>query len=434
MPARWKSNGPHVWERGAGQARRAGRAGKAKQTDERGFEVRSSRFSELRTPNPELRIAPVALGVPIARLRGIMSEQQGTQATRSLCDELQITAEELQSRLAFLSFDAQDGRNLVEIREVISSRIDEMIGAFYDHLLQFEELRGILSDPTLVERLKGSQRRYMLSLGQSADCVEYAEGRLRIGYTHERVGLKQKWYLGAYSKLFELIVRRLTTRYAGDAGRLSSLILTLNRILTLDEIFVVETYYQATMQRLEGSLEKLNEAHRQLIEISRLDPLTQVSNRRALLESLELELRRSHRYHHPFAFLFLDIDHFKEVNDRYGHAFGDKVLQRIVGVARGQVRPPDIIGRYGGEEFAIGLVECSQEGAVRIAERIRLRIAEASIQWEQNVASVTVSIGIAMLTPDVDRVETLMNRADRALYEAKAKGRNRVEVCTGASA
>jgi diguanylate cyclase len=369
----------------------------------------------------------------VARLKVRMAEQQGTQATRSLCDQLQITAEELQTRLAFLSFGAQDGRNLVEIRDVISSCVDELIGAFYDHLLQFEELRGILSDPKLVKRLKGSQRQYLLSLGQLGDGVEYAEARLRIGLTHERVGLKQKWYLGAYHKLFELILQRLITRYPGDAGSLSSLILTLNKIITLDEIFVVETYYQTTMQRLEGSLEELNEAHRQLIEVSRLDPLTQANNRRALMESLELELRRSLRYHHPFALLFLDIDHFKEINDRYGHAFGDKVLQRIVGVARGQVRPPDIIGRYGGEEFAIGLVECSLEGAQRIAERIRLRIAESSMVWEQNVASVTVSIGIAMLTPNVDRVETLIDRADQALYEAKAGGRNRVKVFKDAS-
>jgi hypothetical protein len=130
-----------------------------------------------------------------------MAEQDGTQATRSLCDELQITAEELQARLKFLSFDAQDGRNLVEIRDVIASHIDEMIGEFYDHLLQFEELRVILSDPTLVERLKGSQRQYLLSLGQLGDDVEYAEARLRIGLTHERVGLKQTWYVGAYHKL-----------------------------------------------------------------------------------------------------------------------------------------------------------------------------------------------------------------------------------------
>ena len=87
----------------------------------------------------------------VARLKVRMAEQQGPQVTRSLCDQLQITASELQARLVFLSFGEQDGRNLVEIHDVVSSRVDELIGEFYDHLLQFEELRGILSDPKFVE-------------------------------------------------------------------------------------------------------------------------------------------------------------------------------------------------------------------------------------------------------------------------------------------
>jgi diguanylate cyclase (GGDEF)-like protein len=356
-----------------------------------------------------------------------MAKTGGAGARGALCDQLQITPEELRTRLAFLSFSPGDQQNLGEIGEVVRSHVDEIITEFYDHLTRFEELREILIEPNLIPRLKGTQRQYLLSLGQPVDDVEYAEGRLRIGFTHERVGLKQKWYLGAYNKLFELIAQRLTARHSGDARRLSSLILTLHKILTLDETFVVETYYHATMQRLESSLQQLNEAHHQLIEISRLDSLTQVSNRRALMESLELELRRSRRYHHPFALLFLDVDHFKDANDRYGHAFGDKVLQRIVQAIGGLVRPPDIIGRYGGEEFVIGLVECSQEGARRIAERIRLKIAESSIVSGQHVASVTVSVGVAMITPEIDCAEALIDCADRALYEAKAAGRNRVE-------
>ncbi len=118
-----------------------------------------------------------------------------------------------------------------------------------------------MSDPALVARLKGTQRQYLLSLGLSADCVEYAEGRLRIGLTHERVGLKQKWYLGAYHKLFELILQRIADRYLGDERRLSSLTHTLNKIVTFDEIIVVETYFHATMQRLEESLRWTTGAH-----------------------------------------------------------------------------------------------------------------------------------------------------------------------------
>ena len=199
-----------------------------------------------------------------------------------------------------------------------------------------------------MERLKGSQRRYLLSLGQLGDDVEYAETRLRVGLTHERVGLKQKWYLGAYHKLFELILQRLAVRYSEDAYTLSSLVLTLNKVLRLDEIFVVETYCHATMQRLEDSLCQLKDAHRQLEGLSRRDSLTSVNNRRALMEALALEIQRSHRYQHPFALLFLDVDHFKEINDRHGHVFGDHVLLHVVQMARGIIRPPDIMGRYGG--------------------------------------------------------------------------------------
>jgi diguanylate cyclase (GGDEF)-like protein len=357
-----------------------------------------------------------------------MAEQQGEQAASSLCDQLQITGEELQTRLSFLSFAEQDGRNLVEIRDVIASHVDDIIGEFYGHLLQFEELRGILSDQALVERLKGTQRQYLLSLGLSADCVEYAEGRLRIGLTHERVGLKQKWYLGAYHKLYELILQRLAVRYSGDASRLSSLVLTLNKIITLDEVFVVETYYHATMQRLEDSLYRLKSAHRQLEDLSRRDFLTPVDNRRALMEALVMEFQRSRRYQHQFALLFLDVDHFKEINDRHGHVFGDHVLLHVVQSARGIIRPSDIMGRYGGEEFVIGLVECDQSGALQIAERIRLKIALEQITWEHHSTGVTVSIGVVMLSPEIDRVETLVTRADQAMYYAKRRGRNRVEL------
>ena len=356
-----------------------------------------------------------------------MAEQQSTQAAGSLCDQLQVAEEELQTRLAFLSFVQQDRQNLAEIHDVIATRVDEIIRAFYDHLLQFEELRGILSDPKLVERLKGSQRQYLLSLGRFGDGLEYAEGRLRIGLTHERVGLKQKWYLGAYHKLFELILKELAARYSEDVPRLASMALTLNKIVTLDEIFVVETYYHATMQRLEDSVGQLKCAHRQLEDLSRQDSLTLVNNRRALMEALTLEFHRSRRYRHPFALLFLDVDHFKEINDRYGHTFGDQVLLHVVQLTKGMIRPPDIIGRYGGEEFVIGLVECDQPGALQIAERIRLKIEQDRFAWEHHVSVVTVSIGVAMLSPDIDHVETFIARADQAMYHAKRRGRNRVE-------
>jgi len=365
---------------------------------------------------------------------GVMGNATGTIKVNTFCAQLGITPDELRARLAFLSFCPDDQRNLREIGEVIRAHVDEIIAAFYDHLRRFDELRGILSEPGLMERLTVKQREYLLSLGQTVDGLEYAEGRLRIGFVHERVGLKQKWYLGAYSKFFELIVRHLTARHAADAPRLVSLILTVDKLLRFDEIFVVDTYYHSTTQRLADSLQELNLAHHQLIEISRLDPLTGASNRRALMEMLELELRRCRRYRHSFALLFLDVDRFKSINDRYGHACGDRVLQQLVDLAGRLIRPPDMIGRYGGEEFAIGLVECDREGARQIAERIRLAVEQSSVLWKGRLVPVTVSIGVAMLTPDVTRVEALIDRADKALYRAKAAGRNRTEMGSEAAA
>lgn len=347
---------------------------------------------------------------------------------RFLAEQLHISPEEIKTRLAFLAFSREDEINLQDITAIIRADLDHIIDEFYQHLHQFDELRAILSDPALLTRLKQSQRDYLLSLGSGPGVVEYAERRLRIGLVHERIGLAQKWYLGAYRLLFELVTRRLTERYAADGRRLASQILTLNKILRLDEIFVVEAYYYMTTQRITQSLAELTEAHRQLEMLSRLDPLTQIHNRRSLMEALDKELQRSRRYHRHLALLFLDVDHFKAVNDRYGHAFGDRVLQRITQIAGRLIRLPDIFGRYGGEEFAIGVVECDPVMACEIAERIRQTIARTTFEWDNQKAQITVSIGIALTAPAVEKIDTLIEQADRALYQAKANGRNRVEV------
>lgn len=226
---------------------------------------------------------------------------------RLLAEQLRISPEELKTRLAFLSFSPEDEANLQDITAIIRADLDHIIDEFYRHLHQFDELRAVLSDPALLARLKQSQRDYLSSLGSACCAVEYAERRLRIGLVHERVGLAQKWYLGAYRLLFELITRRLTERYAVDGRRLASQILTLNKILRLDEIFVVEAYYYMTTRRIAQSLEELTEAHRQLEMLSRLDPLTQIHNRRSLMEALGKELQRTRRYHRHLALLFLDV-------------------------------------------------------------------------------------------------------------------------------
>jgi diguanylate cyclase (GGDEF)-like protein len=129
----------------------------------------------------------------------------------------------------------------------------------------------------------------------------------------------------------------------------------------------------------------------------------------------------------PFSALMLDIDHFKKVNDTYGHKIGDLVLQKLSEVCRKTLRDIDVIGRWGGEEFAILLPGSDGKQAREVAERLRQRIAEAKVQLERGLPlRITVSIGVAPLAGKDANIEVLLNEADQALYAAKRAGRNKV--------
>lgn len=157
------------------------------------------------------------------------------------------------------------------------------------------------------------------------------------------------------------------------------------------------------------------------------DPLTGLANRRALDERLQQEWHRAQRSGQPFSVLFLDIDHFKRINDRYGHAVGDAVLVRLAGILREEIRGFDLAARYGGEEFVVLLPATEGEAARAVAERIRRAIARTPFLLPdgQEIA-LTVSIGIASYSDSVPDVTTLLLHADQALYTAKVAGRNRV--------
>jgi diguanylate cyclase (GGDEF)-like protein len=161
------------------------------------------------------------------------------------------------------------------------------------------------------------------------------------------------------------------------------------------------------------------------------DPLTGVPNRRSFYDLGEHEMVRAQRYFRPFTVLMMDIDHFKSVNDRHGHAVGDQVLTSVVNLCLAQLRQSDLMGRLGGEEFAFVLPETDSEAARAIAERLRACIARREFEGLEGALQVTVSIGVAQLGPEMHSLELLIARADEALYQAKARGRNRVEVYVG---
>ncbi len=177
----------------------------------------------------------------------------------------------------------------------------------------------------------------------------------------------------------------------------------------------------------------LKAAHEKLRQLVSIDLLTGAQSRRAFLEVLDAELMRAHRHRQPLAFLMLDIDHFKRVNDTYGHPVGDVVLKEFVAICRGALRAHDVLGRLGGEEFAALLPHTDADGAVRVAEKLRLAVAEATIATAKGDLRIITSVGVATALPAGDDPEHLLGRADEALYAAKHSGRNRVSVTPAGS-
>lgn len=160
-------------------------------------------------------------------------------------------------------------------------------------------------------------------------------------------------------------------------------------------------------------------------EISQVDMLTLLPNRRQVLRELQSEVLRAQRYNTPFTISILDVDHFKKINDTYGHIAGDEVLRYVGQLLSEQIRHPDLAGRYGGEEFLILLPNSNALAAAEQAARICKQIREAVIPIQKHVVRVTISIGIAELIHKTDNWESILNRADAAMYEAKSSGRDR---------
>ncbi len=165
----------------------------------------------------------------------------------------------------------------------------------------------------------------------------------------------------------------------------------------------------------------------ELVHQAHTDHLTGFNNRGHFMQQAELELRRVVRYGGTLSIFMMDVDHFKKINDTHGHKVGDLVLQKLAEICRDTLRMVDIIGRVGGEEFAILLPETTEQEAIRVAERLRQAIANAKIPLGHGLPlSITVSIGITSLMSKDDNIDVLLSFADKALYAAKNAGRNRI--------
>jgi two-component system cell cycle response regulator len=174
----------------------------------------------------------------------------------------------------------------------------------------------------------------------------------------------------------------------------------------------------------EGSVDSIY--HDELYKQATLDPLTRIFNRKHFNQEIESEYSRARRYGRPLSMLMMDLDHFKKVNDTYGHPAGDYVLKQTANLVKDSLRAQDIFARFGGEEFALLLPETTNDNAFALGEKIRGRIQQAPYEYNAKKIPVTLSIGVATLKTNHANWEDLVGEADRNLYSAKNAGRNRV--------
>jgi diguanylate cyclase len=201
------------------------------------------------------------------------------------------------------------------------------------------------------------------------------------------------------------------------------------RALTLSE---TRHKLRQSEQALQRQLESVQALQAQLTEQANRDPLTGLYNRRYLDDTVQREVNRSVRTGNPVAVLMIDIDHFKQVNDRYGHSAGDQVLQDVAKLLQDEVRSSDVVCRYGGEEFLVFLPEMGADAALERAEWYRARVSVLGVANTQARDVVTLSIGVACTTDKSVDPQRLINQADEALYQAKLGGRNRCVLYVGA--
>ncbi len=214
-------------------------------------------------------------------------------------------------------------------------------------------------------------------------------------------------------------------RLSSGANFYGEILLTRSKRFTEDEIAGLETYLAVLIYPLRNAL-----SYRDALQTAATDSLTGLGNRTALESAMSREISTAQRYQQPFSIFVADIDHFKSINDRFGHSVGDAVLKAVAHALAETSRTSDAVFRYGGEEFVLLLTKTNSAGAAIIAERMCEYIANLDLDYLSDNKTnfklrTSISIGLATLAPGDDK-SSLFKRADKALYEAKKAGRNRV--------
>jgi diguanylate cyclase (GGDEF)-like protein len=270
------------------------------------------------------------------------------------------------------------------------------------------------------------------SVAAAYECVDMAQARERAVKALAGIGIFDREASAIIDGIPEAVAEaaRAFQRNVGPQRDLRSLAADAQRSLVglnVEYERVVQHLEQLVSEK-EALMRELTLANEQLASLAATDGLTDLPNKRAFDDTLKREMARSSRHRVALSLLVFDVDHFKKVNDTYGHATGDAVLVAIANCLRATLRAGDFAARYGGEEFVVLLPNCDATGAVVVAERLRSIIAASKLATANGPLAVTTSIGVACMAHGAETGRELFERADAALYRAKGSGRNRVCV------
>lgn len=315
-------------------------------------------------------------------------------------------------------------------------------------------LEQAISDPSPPSFLPANLKPYPALNDLYANLLELRQFSLGIVQGDLSRELRMKGYLAGALKSLQANLRHLTWQTqmiaSGDfsqrvdfMGEFSDAFNAM--VIQLDESQQQINEKEAALTRINGELrqeielrktteESLRRSEELYRQLAITDPLTGIFNRRHFYQLANSELQRTCRYCRPLAVIMIDVDYFKRVNDSYGHAIGDQVLQALAGLVREALRAIDIFARYGGEEFIVLLPETDLRAVRPIAERLCRKIAETPLPIEPNQINITISVGASAFDPSAKSfpssktatLDQLIDLADKALYEAKKAGRNRV--------
>lgn len=346
-----------------------------------------------------------------------------------LCETRGFDADAINERLSLVGLSGPEvpaqGEKLQSL--IVRPYADSILDSFYFSLNGNADFISTIGKNANSARLKETQRRYLTSLGVDFDKREYFEERLRIGWVHHSIGISQNLYQCAFQSLQFLLIQHIPQRMRRDKIAFEMMIQFILRITALDMSLAIESYTAARMYGLEESLKNERGEKKRLHHLAVTDWLTGLHNHSYTRHFLAEALDNATHNKSPLCVIMADLDHFKKINDAYGHLVGDQVLRIAAARMVSGARSGDEIGRYGGEEFLFILQNTDIAEAWNVAERVRTRLNGNAVHGRNKEIDVTMSLGIAQAR-ERDDVDALIGRADAALYAAKLAGRDRIRI------